>query len=456
VAKRSKGAGEDAEAERTLAVFRAFEEARETYGSRAVGPFILSMARDADDVLTALVLARWGGMGSKSGKGIPLDVAPLFETVADLESAPEVMRRLAEDDLYRRHLTGRGDRQMVMLGYSDSNKDGGLAASRWALHRGQAALLAALEGTGLHLTFFHGRGGTVGRGGGKTHRAVLAAPPGSIAGTLRMTEQGEVIEDKYGLRGIAMRTLERTVGSVALVTAIPRRPDPREERWRAVLDDLAEASRVAYRTLVYDHPDFPMYFRHATPIDVIERLSIGSRPPARRGGGGIENLRAIPWVFSWTQSRHLLPGWFGLGTGLEKAREEHGNEMLHAMAEGWPFFRNLLDDAEMVLAKADLGIAARYADLAEETGTRLFPQIREEHARTVQTILDLKGTESLLAHDPTLQRSIRLRNPYVDPMSLLQVDLPRRWRETDRQDEALFSALLATVHGIAQGLQNTG
>jgi len=458
--KPRTGRASDAPAARTLAVFRALKEARETYGPRAVGPFILSMAREADDVLTALLLARWGGLGSPGGRDvsldIPLDIAPLFETVADLEAAPGVVRRLVEDDLYRAHLAGRGDRQMVMLGYSDSNKDGGLAASRWALHRGQAALLEAVVGTGVRVTFFHGRGGTVGRGGGKTHRAVLAAPPGSVAGSLRMTEQGEVIEDKYGLRGIAMRTLERTVGSVALVTAIPRRPDPREDRWRGVLEDLADGSREAYRALVYDDPDFPVYFRQATPIDVIERLPIGSRPASRRGGGTLDHLRAIPWVFAWTQSRHLLPGWYGLGTGLERARELHGQEVLQSMVECWPFFRNLLDDAEMVLAKSDLGIAARYAELAEDAGQRLFPRIREEHARTVLAILDCKGTGSLLDHDPTLQRSIRLRNPYVDPMSLLQVDLLRRWRAAGREDDELLSALLATVHGIAQGLQNTG
>ena len=455
------GRVEDAElrgaASRALEVFHALGEARETYGPQAVGPFILSMARDADDVFTALVLARWGRLGGDgTGEPIPLDVVPLFETVADLEAAPVVMRRLLNDTLYRRHLAARGDRQMVMLGYSDSNKDGGLAASRWALHQAQSALLAALEGSGVRLTFFHGRGGTVGRGGGKTHRAVLAAPPGSVAGHLRMTEQGEVIDDKYGLRGIALRTLERTVGSVALATAIPRRPDEREARWREVLDDLAAAGRDAYRSLVHDHPDFPVYFRRATPIDVIERLPIGSRPPSRRGGGGVENLRAIPWVFSWTQSRHLLPGWYGLGTGLERAAERHGDEVLRVMAERWPFFRNLLDDAEMVLAKSDLGIASRYAELAGEAGERLFPRIREEQARTVQGILELKGTGALLDHDPALQRSIRLRNPYVDPMSLLQVDLLRRWRATDRGDDELLSALLATVHGIAEGLQNTG
>jgi len=442
-------------ATRALAVFRALGEARETWGPQAVGPFILSMARDADDVFTALVLARWGGLGG-DGEPIPLDVVPLFETVADLEEAPEAMGRLVADELYRRHLADRNDRQMVMLGYSDSNKDGGLAASRWALHQAQTALLATLEGTGVRLTFFHGRGGTVGRGGGKTHRAVLAAPPGSVAGHLRMTEQGEVIDDKYGLRGIALRTLERTVGSVALATAIPRRPDEREARWREVLDDLAGAGRDAYRSLVHDHPDFPVYFRQATPIDVIERMPIGSRPPSRRGGGGIEDLRAIPWVFAWTQSRHLLPGWYGLGTGLERAMERHGDEVLRVMAERWPFFRNLLDDAEMVLAKSDLGIASRYAELAEDAGQRLLPRIREEHARTVQAILDLKGTAALLDHDPALQRSIRLRNPYVDPMSLLQVDLLRRWRAAERADDELLSALLATVHGIAQGLQNTG
>jgi phosphoenolpyruvate carboxylase len=455
---RPREAGE-AEDQRTLAVFAAVARCRRRYGERAVGPYIVSMTRGPDDVLSVLLLARWGGLAGEEGNGteeVPLDVVPLFETVGDLEAAPAVMGELFADPLYRRHLESRGDRQMVMIGYSDSSKDGGLAASRWALQKGQAALVETFAEAGVELTLFHGRGGTVSRGGGKVHRAVMAAPPGAVAGRLRMTEQGEVIDDKYGLRGIALRTLERTWGAVALATAVPRPAEPREARWREVMDVVADASRRAYRERVWEDPELAVFFRGATPIDVIERMRIGSRPASRRSGGGIESLRAIPWVFAWTQSRLILPGWYGLGSGLTAALERHGEETLGEMAAGWPFFANLLDDAEMVLAKADLAVAERYAALAGEVGRRLFPEIRAEFERTVEAVLRLKGTTALLDQDPTLERSIRLRNPYVDPMSLLQVDLLRRWREGERRDEALLRALVATVHGIAQGLQNTG
>jgi phosphoenolpyruvate carboxylase len=450
-------AAPDAEAHRTLAVFRAIAECRARYGTAAVGPYIVSMARGADDVLAVLLLARWGGLATDGT--IPLDVAPLFETVADLEAAPDVLRALAADTLYREHLARRGQRQMVMIGYSDSNKDGGIAASRWGLQRAQAALAAVANDGGADLTIFHGRGGSVSRGGGRITSSVLAAPAGTVRGRLRMTEQGEAINARYGLRGIAMRTLEQAVGAVALATALPRPVEPREARWTAIMDEIARDSRAAYRALVYDQPGFVEYFRLATPIDVIERMEIGSRPPTRddaTGGSEIERLRAIPWVFAWTQSRHLLPGWFGLGTGLEQAVQRHGQTALMEMAREWPFLRTLADDVELVLATADLGIAARYAGLAGETGVRLFPAIRAEYDRTVSHVLLLKGSAALLDQDPAMQRSILLRNPYVDPMSLLQVELLARWRAAGSGDGELFWGLLATVRGIAQGLQGTG
>ncbi len=265
-----------------------------------------------------------------------------------------------------------------------------------------------------------------------------------------------MINAKYGLRGIALRTLELAAGAVAEASADPAPPDPREEGWSQLMGEVAGDSRRAYRALVYGDPGFDDYFRQATPIDVIERMLIGSRPTARRSKSGIENLRAIPWVFAWTQSRHILPGWYGLGTGLERAIRRHGRPRVAEMVREWRFLRALVEDVEMVLAKADLEIASRYARLAGEAGEPIFAQVRDEFERTERLVLDLSGAEALLDSDPTLQRSIRLRNPYVDPMSLLQVDLLRRWRESDREDDDLFRALLATVHGIAQGLQNTG
>jgi phosphoenolpyruvate carboxylase len=439
---------------RTLAVFAAIAECRTRYGPQAIGPYIVSMAQGPDDVLSVLLLARWGGLSA--GSAVPLDVAPLFETERDLTAAPEVMAALLGDDIYRAHLDGRGRRQVVMIGYSDSNKDVGIAASRWALQRAQAALVATLQAAGIDLVIFHGRGGSVSRGGGKVTRAVLGAPPGTVRGHLRVTEQGEVISANYGLRGIALRTLEQAVSAVALASALPAPPDERTPHWHALMAELAASSQAAYRALVYQDPRFVEYFRLATPIDVIENMPIGSRPPVRRAGAGIEQLRAIPWVFAWTQSRHMLPGWYGLGTALEHAVRRHGEAALGDMLRNWPFFKALVDDVEMVLATADIGIAARYAGLAGPLEPVFFPTIRAEFERTVSWVLRLKGTAALLDEDVALQRSIRLRNPYVDPMSLLQVELLARWRATGRPDDDLFGALLATVRGIAQGLQNTG
>lgn len=442
---------ETAETARVLDVFRAQEEARRRYGPQAVGLTIISMAQAADDVLSVLALDRWanGAAGAR-----PLDVCPLFETVADLDRAPDVLAELLGDTLYRRHLDGRGERQYVMIGYSDSSKDGGVAASRWAIEQAQRRLVAVAERHGVRLVLFHGRGGSVGRGGGKPHRAVLAAPAGAVRGHLRVTEQGEVIADKYGLRGIAQRTLERMAGAVLLATAAPASMAAEDDR-HELLDLVARVSRRRYRQLVYEDPRFEAYFRASTPLDVIERLQIGSRPAARQRGGGAASLRAIPWVFAWTQSRQMVPGWFGVGSGLEAVAERHGEQALAELAR-LPFFANLLADVEMAMATADLDIAAYYVELVEPPARGLFDDIRREHRLTRDLLLRVSGADELLAGDPVLQRSIRLRNPYVDPMSLLQVDLLRRWRADDRADEELLRALFATVTGIAYGLQKTG
>ena len=451
----------DAQASRVLEVFKAVASCRARFGHRAVGPYIISMAEGADDVLSVLTLARWGGLAG-TGRQVPLDVAPLFETVADLERAPSVLEDLLGDGYYRAHLGARDMHQVVMIGYSDSNKDAGIAASRWALQQAQAALVTVTERSGVDLTFFHGRGGTVSRGGGRIASAILSAPRGSVKGRLRVTEQGEVINAKYGLRGVAMRTLEQTVSAVARATALPRDADPREAEWTRIMNEIARDGRAAYRALVYDDARFVAYFQQATPIDVIQRMAIGSRPASRHdsdqppGGGMIEQLRAIPWVFAWTQSRHLLPGWYGVGTALDRAVTRYGTAALDEMVRDWPFLRTLIDDVEMVLAVADLSIAARYARLAGPLGDHYFPAIRAEFERTSAHVLALKHEQALLDSDPALQRSIRLRNPYVDPMSLLQVDVLERWRAAGRPDDDLFRALLASVRGIAQGLQSTG
>lgn len=445
---------EDTETHDTLEVFRTIDQARRRFGPDAIGPYIISMTQGVDDVLSVLLLAKWAGL-ERDGD-IVLDVAPLLETVPDLQAGPDIVRGLIADPVYGPHLARRGNRQIVMVGYSDSMKDGGLAASRWALHRAQEDLVAAVADAGVRLVFFHGRGGTISRGGGNTHRAVMAAPKGSVGGHLRVTEQGESIHVKFGLRAIALRTLEKHLSATTIATASPKPADPRAERWGQMMTEIADRSRQTYRGLVYENEDFYPYFRTATPIDVIEQMKIGSRPASRRSKQGIGSLRAIPWVFSWTQSRHLLPAWYGLGTGLEAAIDTHGAEAVAEAARDWPFFDTWLGDVEMVLAKADLDIASRYASLAGEVGARLFPAIEGEFRRTVDAVLMLRDQEGLLEGDPTLRRSIELRNPYVDPMSYVQLELLQRWRDEGRPEGALLDALIQTVHGVAQGLRNTG
>jgi phosphoenolpyruvate carboxylase len=439
-------------------VFAKLAELRPRYGAEAFGPYIVSMSRSAADALAVLALARMGGHADAQSR-VPLDVAPLFETVDDLAAAPEVVAALLDDPVYRAHVAARGERQVVMLGYSDSAKDAGLAASRWAIQRAQIALCALGAERGVRILFFHGRGGSASRGGGKTERAVIAAPRGSVDGYLRLTEQGEVIHRKYGIRALALRNLEQTAGAVLRATARPRPPEPREPAWREAMALIANESRRVYRAFVHEEPAFVPYFREATPIDVIERLKLGSRPAKRAAGGqaGVESLRAIPWVFAWSQNRCNLTAWYGVGSGLAAAIEAKGIEAMAEMARDWPFFATLVDDVEMVLAKTELDIFGRYSQLAGgELHAALFPRIEAEWERTRRAVLELKSAQELLAGDRRLRLSIRLRNPYVDPISLLQVDLLRRWRAAGRPEDALFHALVATVNGIAAGVQNTG
>ena len=442
-------------ARKTIAVFQAIAFCRRKYGKRAIGTFIVSMTGGADDILSVLLLAQWGELHNRRGE-VPLDVAPLLETVDDLHAGPGILESLLSADIYRAHVKRRENRQTVMIGYSDSNKDGGLASSRWAIQNAQEHLVNAMTTEDIELTLFHGRGGTISRGGSKTHVAVLGAPPGTVNGRLRVTEQGEIINEKYGLRGIALRTLEQITGSVALATAMPRHRGNDMPEWHEIMDVIAAESRRAYRKLVYQTPDFYEYFRTATPIDVIERMRIGSRPSARRSQSGIEDLRAIPWVFAWTQARFILPGWYGLGAGLSKAIEAYGKDAILDLFREWFFLRSMIADVEMVLAKSDLGIAELYSRQAGELHETFFPIIADEFTLTRDTILKYSDHDSILEGDVTLQRAIMLRNPYVDPMSLMQVDLLARWRASGYNDTKLFDALQSSVNGIAQGLQNTG
>ncbi len=445
----------DNEAKRSLAVFQAVAFCRRKYGQRAIGPFIVSMSHGVDDVLSVMLLGRWGDLHGPAGS-VPIDITPLFETTEDLANAHGTMRQLLQDPLYWEHIARRNRRQIVMIGYSDSNKDNGLAAARWLLKQTQSALVQVFDDAGVDFTLFHGRGGTISRGGGKTHAAVLGSPPGAVRGRLRALEQGELVSIKYGVRGIALRTLEQAMGSVALATALPERPSPQETtQWHDMAEELARVSREKYKALVYDTPDFYEYFRQATPVDVIERMQTGPNHDTP-GRGGIEDLHGVPWTFAWTQSRHILPGWYGFGTGLQALTGKYGLRTVREMAREWYFFRALVGDVELVLAKADLSIASRYSALAGELHERFFESIRAEFDLCVSQVLAVQEQQVLLEANPSLRRSIRLRNPYVDPMSMLQMVLLRRWREGGRQDEAVFGALVASINGIVRGLQDSG
>jgi phosphoenolpyruvate carboxylase len=449
-------AGTESTLDRSVAVFGALADALRRYGESELGVYVISMAASVADALAVLALARAGGLVA-SGGHVPLDIAPLFETIADLRAASATLAAMLADPVYRAHLAARGDRQTIMLGYSDSAKDGGILAARWSLQRAQVELLDIARAASVDVVFFHGRGGSISRGGGKTSRAVMAAPRGAVAGRLRVTEQGEVIHQKYGIRALALRTLEQTVGAVMLATLRPRPAEPREHGWRETMSRLAADGADAYRALVDESPEFVDYFRAATPIDVIESMTLGSRPPRRAGNSGVAGLRAIPWVFAWTQCRSNLPGWYGVGTALDAAAARGDEETLREMARDWAFFRTLIEDLEMVLAKSDLAIAECFSKLAGPLHEAFFPRLSAEHERTVRWVLRLRGIDRLLADDPRLEQSLRLRNPYADPMNLIQVDLLARWRANgSASDDPLLGALVSSVHGVAQALQNTG
>lgn len=439
----------------TRDVMQAMGDGLQRFGQHALGPYIVSMCESADDVLSVLALARLSKLLNHSGT-VPLDVVPLLETVGDLNVGPEILEQLFTNEHYQEHLQSRGNQQLVMLGYSDSSKDGGLVASRWALYRAQAALSEVAERFGVEIGFFHGRGGTVSRGGGKTERGILAAPPGGAGRRFRVTEQGEVIHRKYSVRAIALRNMEQALGALAQADLAPP-PAPTDPDHAQIAQLISQTSEAAWRKLMQETEGFTDYFRAATPIDVIERMKIGSRPSSRKAGKfAIEDMRAIPWVFAWSQSRHGLTSWYGVGHGLQAAIDRYGLERVRALTQEWLFLQVMVADVEMVMTKADIDIAAHYSALAGPLHDDIFPIIRQEFERTRRTLSAVRGGAEMLDYDPRLARIIRLRNPYVDPLSVLQVDLLARWRASDRQDDQLFAALVSTVNGIARGLQNTG
>ena len=448
----------DALGRRTLAVFEAIMQGRHRYGPEAIGYFIVSGAEGADDVLAALLLARWASAYDKRTGEVALDIAPQFESAAALSSCGATMQELLAEPLYRRHLEAHGRRQCVLIGYSDSNKETGACASRVTIHQAQRDLARVLGAADEQPVLFHARGGSVARGGGRIECLVKAAPAGAVDGVLRIREQGATVKQGYGLRPIAMRTLERAFNALSLTTAALRRgelpPDSPAQLEMAAL--LAAESRAAYRRLVYEEPQFYAFFEAVTPIDVIERMQIGARSVHRSEQVGMAQLLPVPWVFAWSQTRYMLPGWYGAGAGFAAVVARFGLQQVRDAAAGWFFLRNLIDDVETMLARADLDIAHYYDALAPQELRHFAQPIRAEYHSACAQVLALKGSHELLDSDPTLQRSIRLRNPYVDPMNLMQVDLLQRWRAGGREDRDLFEALQASVGGIAQGLQSTG
>ncbi|MBZ0334280.1 phosphoenolpyruvate carboxylase [Marinobacter sp. AL4B] len=416
----------------------------------ALGSYVISMASQPSDVLSVILLLREAGMQ------FPMRVVPLFETLSDLQGAPDAMAALYQVDWYREYCRGR---QEVMIGYSDSSKDAGQMMAAWAQYQAQEKLTEVASQYGVHLTLFHGRGGTVGRGGGPANRAILSQPPGSVNGSFRITEQGEMIRFKFGLPKLAVQSL--TLYTTAVVEATLAPPPVPKDSWREVMDWLTDISLKSYRDVVRENPDFVPYFRQVTPETALGKLALGSRPARRKPTGGVESLRAIPWIFAWTQMRLMLPSWLGSDVALEEAARQNRLPELREMMKGWPFFRTYVDMLEMVLAKADLRIATYYEQtlVQDDTLKALGSNLRERLHGCVERLLELKEQESLLEDEPVFAHSMRVRNPYTDPLHYLQAELLRRDRESEGKTnvpELVERALKVTMAGISAGMRNTG
>ncbi len=452
--------------------FRQLRVAVDRHGEDAAGTVIVSFTHRPSDLLAAQLMARTATLLDVGPGGEPrseVDLVPLFETIEDLRQAPDMLKALLAHPAYRRNLEARGNRQTVMVGYSDSNKDGGYLAANWELFGAQERLADACRLNGVELTLFHGRGGTASRGGGSTYAAVMGGPIGTLNGRLRITEQGEMLTFKYGLRPVAERNLDSVVAAVLLRTLQEEEAmgfPGRRRVWDEAMGEIAASSMAAYRGLVYEDPGFGRYFLEASPIAELSLLNIGSRPARRPGSDGdvrVEDLRAIPWVFAWTQNRHLLPSWYGVGTALRGFRERYrgGLEVLREMYAEWPWWRALVDSCQMTVGKVDMRIARGYAGLVHDAAlrTRILGQVETEFAATREELLAIVEAREVLDDKPYLQRSIRLRNPYIDPLHAVQIRLLRELRaagDDAQRRAALEPPLLLTISGIASGMRNTG
>ena len=459
---RSPFLGYSPDTEKELRILDTAAELQQRYGVQALPNYIISNSNGVSDVLeVALLLKEVGLLQPGDRPNLAMNIIPLFETIADLRGCGEIMDALLSLPAYRRMLEDRGGIQEIMLGYSDSNKDGGFLTSNWELYKAEVTLVEVFRRHGVKLRLFHGRGGTVGRGGGPSYQAILAQPRGSVQGQIRITEQGEVIASKYSDAEIGKRNLELLAAATLEATLVARADElPAEQSYREVMDELSADAYAAYRDLVYGTPGFVNFFRTATPITEIADLNVGSRPASRKKSDRIEDLRAIPWVFSWSLARIMLPGWFGFGSAVDRLIARRGDgalALLREMHGAWPFFRALMSNMDMVLSKADLHIASRYAELVpdESLRERIFATLADEMERTVSHLLLITGQRELLENNPLLARSFRNRRPYIDPLNHLQVESLRRFRAGE-QDDKTKRAILLTINGIAAGLRNSG